>query len=91
MRIGFTELRLTAHGGLPVWTRFTTEIDCATIATVRSLDVVLPVRTTDVVTELRLRIVARPERRVADCCITWGVELPAGTRAVENVVAKTAV
>lgn len=25
MRIGFTDQRLTAHGGLAVWTRFITE------------------------------------------------------------------
>lgn len=60
----------------------------AEIATVKSLDVVLPVRTAEGVTELRLRTVARPERRVAELLHHLGVELPAGTRAVENVVAK---
>ena len=64
----------------------------AEIATVKSLDVVLPVRTTaGVTTELRLRTVARPERRVAELLHHLGVQLPAGTRAIENVVAKNGV
>jgi transposase len=58
------------------------------IATVKSLDIVLPVRTTGSVTELRLRTVARPDRRVAELLHHLGVQLPAGTRAIENVVAK---
>ena len=59
----------------------------AEIATVKSLDVVLPVRTSTGVTELRLRTVARPDRRVAELLHHLGVQLPSGTRAVENVVA----
>lgn len=60
----------------------------AEIATVKSLDVVLPVRTAEGVTDLRMRIVARPDRRVAELLHHLGLELPAGTRPVENVVAE---
>lgn len=67
----------------------------AEIATVKSLDVVLPVRTAEGSTELRLRTVARPEPRVAELLQHLGVELPVGTRAIQNavanVVAKTPV
>ena len=63
----------------------------AEIATVKSLDIVLPVRTSDGVTQLRLRTVARPERRVAELLHHLGVELPAGARGIENVVAKNAL
>lgn len=62
----------------------------AEIATIKSLDVVLPVRTTEGVTELRLRTVAKPERMVAELLQHLGLHLPSGTRVVENVVEKNA-
>lgn len=62
----------------------------AEIATVKSLDVVLPVRTAEGVTELRLRTVAKPERLVAELLQRLDLHLPAGTRAIENVVEKNA-
>ena len=58
------------------------------IGTIKSLDVVLPVRTPEGATELRLRTVAKPERMVAELLQHLGLHLPAGTRAVENVVEK---
>jgi transposase len=62
----------------------------AEIATVKSLDVVLPVHTADGTCELRLRTVAKPERMVAELLQHLGLHLPTGTRIVENVVEKTA-
>lgn len=71
--------------------------DCARqlikeIATVRSMDVVLPVREldSDATRELRLRIVARPDRPVAELLHRLGLELPSTPKIVQNVVEKTA-
>lgn len=57
------------------------------IATIKSLDVVLPVKTTEGVTEMRLRTVARPERLVAELLQRLGLHLPEQSRIVENAVA----
>jgi hypothetical protein len=63
------------------------------IATLKSLDVVLPVKTAQGVRELRLRTVARPERLVAELLQRLGLQLPQQSRivrdAVQNVVQKT--
>jgi transposase len=62
------------------------------IATVRSMDVVLPVheaasrRTAD----LRLRVVARPDDQVAILLHRLGLELPSLPKRIQNVVEKTA-
>ena len=71
--------------------------DCARqlikeIATVRSMDVVLPVRElhSDATRELRLRIVARPDRPVAELLHCLGLELSSTPKIVQNVVEKTA-
>jgi transposase len=56
----------------------------AEIATIRSLDVVVPVRTAAGVHELRLRTVAKPEPMVVQLLQHLGLELPAGNRRVEN-------
>ncbi len=65
------------------------------IATIKSLDIVLPVKTAEGVSELRLRTVARPERLVAELLQRLGLHLPEQSRivqnAVENVVQKTGV
>lgn len=65
------------------------------IATIKSLDIVLPVKTAEGVSELRLRTVARPERLVAELLQRLGLHLPEQSRiiqnAVENVVRKTGV
>jgi transposase len=61
------------------------------IATIKSLDVVLPVKTTQGVSELRLRTVARPERLVAELLQRLGLPLPEQSRIIQNVVQKTGV
>lgn len=58
------------------------------VATIKSLDVVLPVRTAEGTTELRLRTVAKPEPLVAELLQHLGVHLPNTSRAIENVVEK---
>lgn len=61
------------------------------VATVHSLDVVLPTRPApgEPPVDLRLRVVARPEREVAELLHRLGVELPAIPKIVQNVVEKT--
>jgi transposase len=56
------------------------------IATVKSLDVVLPVKSTEGQSELRLRMVARPERMVAELLQHLGLHLPRQSRMVENAL-----
>jgi len=60
------------------------------VATVRSMDVVLPVREPDATqpSPLRLRIVARPDRPVAELLHRLGLELPNAPKFVQNVVQK---
>jgi len=67
----------------------------AELATIKSLDVVLPVKAGENVSELRLRTVARPDRMVAELLQRLGLHLPEQSRTVENgvenVVQKTGV
>jgi len=60
------------------------------VATVRSMDVVLPAKPTDSqeTREVRLRVVARPDRPVAELLIRLGLELPSVPKLVQNVVEK---
>jgi hypothetical protein len=58
------------------------------VATVRSLDVVLPVKDRG---ELRLRLVSKPDRPVAELLVRLGVELPVRPKSLENVVEKMAL
>jgi len=60
------------------------------VATVRSMDVVLPVREpgAEQPCPLRLRIVARPDRPVAELLHRLGLELPNAPKFVQNVVQK---
>jgi transposase len=60
------------------------------IATVRSLDVVLPVKETasQNMHEVRLRVVARPDRPVAELLVRLGLDLPTAPKMVQNVVEK---
>ncbi len=69
--------------------------DCARellkqIATIRSMDLVLPVKEPDnqQTRELRLRVVARPDRPVAELLVRLGLDLPSAPKAVQNVVEK---
>ena len=60
------------------------------VATVRSMDVVLPVKEAESqqTRELRLRVVARPDRAVAELLIRLGLDLPGVPKVVQNVVEK---
>lgn len=67
------------------------------VATIKSMDVLLPVRRGEQVASLRLRCVARPERRVAELLVRLGLDLPTRSRIIadfpaaaqQNVVQKT--
>ena len=63
------------------------------VATVRSMDVVLPVRepASETTRELRLRVVARPDRPVAELLHRLGLALPTAPKTVQNVVEKTSL
>jgi transposase len=63
----------------------------AEVATIKSLDVVLPVKAAESVNELRLRMVARPERMVAELLQRLGLQLPKQSKTIGNVVQKSAV
>jgi hypothetical protein len=60
------------------------------VLTVRSLDVVLPVQETESPQrrEVRLRVVARPDRPVAELLVRLGLDLPNAPKIVQNVVEK---
>lgn len=60
------------------------------VATVRSMDVVLPVRepSSNETRAVRLRVVARPDRPVAELLVRLGLELPGAPKLVQNVVEK---
>jgi len=60
------------------------------VATVRSMDVVLPVRPdqNQEQHQVRLRVVARPDRPVAELLVRLGLELPSAPKLVQNVVEK---
>jgi len=60
------------------------------VASVRSMDVVLPVKSGagQDKREVRLRVVARPDRTVAELLVRLGLELPTVPKLVQNVVEK---
>ncbi len=60
------------------------------VATVRSMDVVLPIKPNpgQEVHEVTLRVVARPDRPVAELLVRLGLELPSVPKLVQNVVEK---
>jgi transposase len=60
------------------------------VATVRSMDVVLPVKEIESqeTRAVRLRLVARPDRLVAELLVRLGLDLPSVPKAVQNVVEK---
>ena len=53
----------------------------------RSMDVVLPTREAG---DVRLRVVAKPEKALAQLLIRLGIELPNVPKVIENVVPKMA-
>jgi transposase len=89
-------LTLALWRTLEMWMRGKGLGDCARqlikeVATVRSMDVVLPVRVEgeDRATDLRLRVVARPDRMVAELLHRLGLDLPSAPKIVQNVVPKS--
>ena len=89
-------LTLALWRTLEMWMRGKDLGNCARqllkeVATVRSMDVVLPVRTEgqDRPTDLHLRVVARPDRMVAELLHRLGLDLPSAPKIVQNVVPKT--
>jgi transposase len=52
----------------------------AEISTIKSMDVVIPVKRGETTAELTVRTVARPERRVAELLVQLDLELPARNR-----------
>ena len=57
------------------------------IATVRMIDVVLPLSVRDQ-RELNLRVVSKPDEQVAQLLARLGLELPTAPKMISNVVAK---
>lgn len=55
------------------------------VATIKSMDVLLPVRRGDTVAQLRLRCVSRPERRVAELLERLGLDLPTRSRILKDI------
>lgn len=60
------------------------------ISTIKSMDVSVPVRRGELKTELTVRTVAKPDRRVAELLCRLGLELPTRNRIVEPLVSTTA-
>ena len=58
------------------------------VATIRSMDVVVPVKRGDQVIDLRLRTVAKPDEDVRVLLAHLGLKLPKGSKLVQNVVEK---
>lgn len=58
------------------------------ISTIKSMDVVLPVERAIVRTELRLRVVAKPEGETAQLLARLGLQIPRQSKLIENVVPK---
>ena len=56
------------------------------VETVKSMDVILPVKDQ---TELKLRVVAKPDKAVAELLAHLGLELPNAPKILQNVVPKT--
>lgn len=88
-------LSLTLWRTLEMWMRGKGLGDCARqlikeVSTVRSMDVVLPVREpgNQEPCLMRLRVVARPDRPVAELLHRLGLELPSAPKLVQNVVEK---
>lgn len=89
-------LSLALWRTLEMWMRSKSLGHCARqlikeVSTVRSMDVVLPVKEEghELPTELRMRVVARPDRPVAELLQHLGLELPSAPKLVQNVVPKT--
>jgi len=60
------------------------------IAEIKSVDVVVPVRRSEITTELRLRVVTTPAPATAQLLAHFGLRLPKGTREISDVCRKSA-
>jgi transposase len=60
------------------------------VSTIKSMDVILPVERAGIRTEMRLRVVAKPESDVAQLLARLGLQLPRQSKIIENVVPKMA-
>lgn len=88
-------LSLALWRTLEMWMRGKNLGNCARqllkeISTIHSMDVVLPVKEPEgqETRELKLRIVARPDRPVAELLVRLGLDLPSAPQIVQNVVEK---
>jgi transposase len=88
-------LSLVLWRTLEMWMRGKGLGDCSRqlvkeVATVRSMDVVLPVKPDQgqEKREVRLRMVARPDRLVAELLVRLGLEFPRAPKLMQNVVEK---
>jgi transposase len=88
-------LTLTLWRTLEMWMRGKGLGDCSRqllkeVATVRSMDVVLPVKETlsQQTRQVRLRVVSRPDRLAAELLARLGLDLPTAPKMVQNVVEK---
>ena len=61
------------------------------ITTIRSMDVTVPVKRDERTIELRLRTVAKPDKDVALLLAHLGLQLPKGSKIIQNVVEKNRV
>ena len=61
------------------------------LSTIRSMDIVVPVKRSERTLDLRLRTVAKPDPDVALLLAHLGLRLPRGSKLVQNVVEKNAV
>ena len=85
-------LTLAMWRSLEMWMKSKGLGDCCRqlikeVCTIRSLDVVLPVKDG---TQLRLRTVAKPDKPVAELLAHLGLELPTAPKLIQNVVPKIA-
>ncbi len=60
----------------------------ASISTIKSMDVLLPVERSGQRTNLRLRVVAKPEKDTAQLLAYLGLQIPRQSKIIENVVPK---
>ena len=88
-------LALALWRTLEMWMRGKGLGDCCRqllreVATVRSMDVVLPIKETysQQTRDVRLRVVGRPDRPVAELLTRLGLDLPSAPKLVQNVVEK---
>ena len=88
-------LNLAMWRSLEMWTQSKGLGTCArklieAVSTIRSMDVIVPVKRGDKVSEVRLRTVARPDKDVSLLLAQLGLKLPQRNKTLTNVVEKIA-